>query len=801
MSLDGEWQIAEGTMDQPPAEFKHKVTVPGLVELAQPPFGQVGVKSDRRQAFWYRRTFKIDGPLPPVAVLKIHKAMFGTKVFINGKPAGEHVPCFTPGLFPVRELLKGDGQQEEILVRVGAERSVLPPTVADGHDFEKIRYTPGIYDQVELILCDSPWITEIQTVPDLEAKAVRIVAKLRSASDRVTTKLSCVVRESSTGKTVGQSESASVDVAANQEATVDLRVPIADCKLWSPESPFMYVLEASTPGDTVSVSFGMRTFKLDPASGRAILNGRPYLMRGTNVCIYRFFEDPSRGGKPWREEWVRRLHRKFKAMNWNSIRYCIGFPPEMWYRIADEEGLMIQDEYPIWYGGQWPAGLTAEHLKVEYAEWMRERWNHPCVVIWDAQNESVTQQTGPAIQAVRGLDLSGRPWDNGWATPQAPDDLYECHPYVFSDPNALLGNLDGLPETHLGNPEPHKGRNPMLINEYGWLWLNRDGTPTTLTKQVWANLLGPDATTDQRRLAYARYLAALTEYWRSTRRFAGVLHFCGLGYSREGGQTSDHFIDLEELTFDPSFYVRVHQAFAPVGVSINAFAEEWPTGSRRTIPVLVTNDLDRQVKAEVLFRVDREGLVVHDATQICAVDALGQGRLSFEFAGPTEPGKYMLVAELRVPDFDPVQSLRNVEVFSPEQLAAREGLARGKPVKASSVVTVKGESFPAENAVDGRPQTRWSSQFSDPQWLMVDLGEPKKVSRVELLWENACAKSYAIQTSSDGKEWTDVYKTDEGRGGREEIRFTPATTRYVRMLGTKRATEFGYSLWEFRVFP
>ena len=56
----------------------------------------------------------------------------------------------------------------------------------------------------------------------------------------------------------------------------------------------------------------MRSFRFDPDSKRAILNGKPYYMRGTNVCIYRFFEDASRGNLPWSKEWVRDLHKKFK---------------------------------------------------------------------------------------------------------------------------------------------------------------------------------------------------------------------------------------------------------------------------------------------------------------------------------------------------------------------------------------------------------------------------------------------------------------------------------------------------------
>ena len=75
-------------------------------------------------------------------------------------------------------------------------------------------------------------------------------------------------------------------------------------------------------------------------TGDVMLNGKPYYLRGSNVTCYRFFEDAARGDLPWRGEWVRTLHQRFKSMHWNSLRYCIGFPPEAWYDIADEEGFL-----------------------------------------------------------------------------------------------------------------------------------------------------------------------------------------------------------------------------------------------------------------------------------------------------------------------------------------------------------------------------------------------------------------------------------------------------------------------------
>ncbi len=829
ISLDGEWEIGEGPMEKAPAEFEHRVPVPGLVDMAEPAFTEVGQKSKQREAFWYRREFQVDGAVPAVAQLKIHKAAYGARVFLNGMLVGDHLPSFTPGYFDVRPVLRGHGAKNVLLVRVGAFRDSVPPTIPAGWDFEKVRYIPGIFDSVELILSGTPSILRVQTVPDITNKLVRVQTVVRHTGPLTAARVTFNVREVKSDKVVGTAKSEMLAFDNNEERVFEARIPIANCQLWSPDNPFLYELEAATATDCVRVRFGMREFHFDPRTGRAYLNGRPYYLRGSNVTLYRFFEDPMRGDKPWREEWVRRLHRRFKEMNWHALRYCIGFPPELWYRIADEEGFLIQDEYPLWHlSGKraeetWPAKLNREQLAREYTEWVQERWNHPCVVIWDAQNETVTEETGAAIQMVRKLDLSNRPWDNGWGPPQAPGDAFESHPYLFQNAQFKLSGLANVSGVPRGNPVPNKGTNAIILNEYGWLWLNRDGTPTTLTKEVYKNLLGANATPDQRRELYARYLAALTEFWRSHRACAGVLHFCGLGYSRPDGQTSDHFTDLDQLTYEPNFYKYVRDAFAPAGVMIDEWAEELPGGSEANIPVVIINDRYENWKGNVRLRVLRDARVVQEQSQACEVTGLGDKRLTFACAIPSESGHYQLEAALlpsggdsagaRSVNFkggerlrpplaaaDPVRSLRDFEVLSSEQKELRHGVAVGKPAKASSNLIIDGESYPAAYAVDGQRATRWSSEWSDPQWLSIDLGEAREISRVELVWEKAYGKAYAIQVSVDGNTWKDVFTTDKGDGNTDEIRFAPTRARWVRFYGTQRATPYGYSLWEMRVF-
>jgi hypothetical protein len=802
ISLDGQWEIAEGTMEAAPTRFEHRVPVPGLLDEARPAFAEVGLKSDRREAFWYRRTFRVKGEVPAVALLKLHKAAYGSRVYLNGVLLGEHLPSFTPGYFDGQPALRGSGSVNELVVRVGATREALPPTVASGWDYEKVRYIPGIFDSVELILSGTPNIVRVQIAPEIASQTIRVQAVVRNAGPRTTAQLRFKVREARSGKPAGEASSEPVTLDGNAEQTVEVRIPIRRCRLWSPEDPFLYELETSTDQDTLRTRFGMREFHLDHDTGRAILNGRSYFLRGSNVTLYRFFEDPQCANHPWREDWVRRLHREFKVMHWNALRYCIGFPPEMWYRIADEEGILIQDEFPIWGGGPkvWPPELTSQQLIQEYTEWMQERWNHPCVVIWDAQNETRTEETGKARQSVRGHDLSNRPWDNGYGLAGSPDDCFESHPYLFSNPNFKLSGLARVSGVPKGNARANTGNNPIIINEYDWLWLNRDGSPTTLSRKVFANLLGPRATAAQRRELSARYHAALTEFWRAHRACAGVLHFCGLGYSRTNGQTCDNFIDLDKLRFEPAFQRYMADAFAPVGLMIDEWRSQLPAGKELDVPVVVINDLYQDWKGKVRFRVLRGGKMLGEQTRPCEVVALGQTKLSFPLAMPTQAGDYQFEAALLRGGEKTVRSLRDFKVGS-DGNNQEDGMARAKPVKASSTYVEPGTEYRPENAVDGLSDTRWSSEFSDPQWLAIDLGAPATISRVVLNWEIACAQSYAIQVSLDGSTWTDVFTTANGRGETEEIKFAPTSARWVRFYGTKRATPFGYSLWEMKVFP
>jgi beta-glucanase (GH16 family) len=120
--------------------------------------------------------------------------------------------------------------------------------------------------------------------------------------------------------------------------------------------------------------------------------------------------------------------------------------------------------------------------------------------------------------------------------------------------------------------------------------------------------------------------------------------------------------------------------------------------------------------------------------------------------------------------------------------------------KVATVSSIESAGYPGANAVDGNTGTRWSSAFSDPQWIYVDLQATYSITEVKLNWESAYATSFQIQVSSNAADWTTIYSTTTGTGGIQDLTGLSGTGRYVRMYGTVRKTQYGYSLWEFEVY-
>ena len=185
----------------------------------------------------------------------------------------------------------------------------------------------------------------IQVAPKISESKARVVAEIRNfadnprkANDRklVESKtkhykpfdVSVQIFERATKKLLASKKIENFEVMPLSMKKLDVELEIPGAKLWSPESPFLYEVKVSTPDDCAAARFGMREFTSHPEEGVFKLNGKPYYLRGTNITFLRFSEDPLRGNLPWDREWVRKLYQNMKDFNFNSVRHCIGFPPD-----------------------------------------------------------------------------------------------------------------------------------------------------------------------------------------------------------------------------------------------------------------------------------------------------------------------------------------------------------------------------------------------------------------------------------------------------------------------------------------
>ncbi|MCF2530982.1 galactose-binding domain-containing protein [Yinghuangia soli] len=135
-----------------------------------------------------------------------------------------------------------------------------------------------------------------------------------------------------------------------------------------------------------------------------------------------------------------------------------------------------------------------------------------------------------------------------------------------------------------------------------------------------------------------------------------------------------------------------------------------------------------------------------------------------------------------------------------EQHEVGVNLAAGRPASASSTQWWNPfVNYAAWRAFDGNPGTRWASEWSDNQWLQVDLGRVHPVGRVTLDWESAYARAYRIEVSEDGATWRTAWSTTAGDGGYDTAQFASQQARYVRVQGVTRGTQWGYSLHEVTV--
>ena len=621
VSLDGTWGIGTsrvtGNWSVPTAipegvDFINSIPVPGLWHSAAFDLGEYS-----GALTWYRKTVVLEEEPEGQALLYIGSAQYGRHIYVNGQYAGSYEYNYSHSYTDISDFLKKG--ENEIVIMLGTWTAQFGNSNTPAHvlyDGESTEDEPGITDSVSLIFNAAPEVQSVQTNPNLDKGTVQVQVTLKNRSDKaVTTDVTISVYElgifengvaKQTETKVGEFTQKNVKVNKDGTATfvvdaVELQNWTKD-KCWSPDSPYLYRIEVKTAGDTYTARFGMRTFDFDPVTKYARLNGEIFFLFGTNVAIERYFDDPLCGTTPWEEDWIRKLYSEFKDVNWVCFRTHLGHANSKWFDIADEMGMMIFDEYPIWGN----AGVdTIDTIMPEIYAWIDNRANHPSMIVFDAQNEATYDLPDQIIRKGREYDLQKRPWENGWRPPVGTNDPVECHPYIIGTQgikglNSMNVQKPIVTTADIGWTYDQYPDHPYLINEHGEYWINREGAAMSGTAGTWNNAL-PGATNEERLAYYAELMAAQIEAFRTGRAYVGLLFFCGLGSSFPSAQgvTSDilspDVSTAESLEIRPYTKELLKNAFADLGIVIDEYTEDVKRGNKIRLPIVLVNDTGKDV--------------------------------------------------------------------------------------------------------------------------------------------------------------------------------------------------------------
>lgn len=688
ISLNGEWDFDQTELAFPPRKYTRKIPVPGLVHLARPKISQYekffkkpdGVELVEQFNFlerdytpmynWYKRKVFIDEKFKDEQLfLTIKKSQYVTRVFVNGHEVGASMECYTPMDFNITSAVKY-GSDNEILIQVG-DRAWLPSEAAGGTDKEKVHYLPGIWDDVFITATGKMRVDKVLFLPSLAKGLVTVKTLVRSLyppqmlyGDKMkdSCKIEFCVKEKTTGRIVGK-KMIEGEAKRDNRTYFETSISLDNPKAWTPDSPFLYEGEVSVYDqdelvDRYSVNFGMRDFS---RKGKFFtLNGDKFYLRGSNITLQRFFEDPDCQALAWDREWVKKLMVDLpKSIDWNAMRICVGIVPDFWYDLCDEYGIVLQNEWLYWQNHGWD-----EQVRKEYTNWVWSDGNHPSIVIWDAINENWDSYIGNTlIPKLKELDPT-RIWDAGYMTSDqmgTNDEMDEPHPYRAltlmhsSELNDYFKNnpynLGALHENWVGFSSILDAGVPQLVNEYGWIWLWRDGRPSKLTLNNYNYYLGENATPEQCRELQAYWLELETEWLRSERSVGGILAFCHL--TNNYGFTGDWFInDIKDLEPSPAFRWFKH-CFAPSAVFIDLadrrytkHLEPLKPGSDLVFNLVGVNDLNKESSGKVLLKLlDEKGTIISTQEESIVIEPFGKRLQPCLLKLPSKSGGYLLIAE------------------------------------------------------------------------------------------------------------------------------------------------------------
>lgn len=777
-----------------------KAVVPGTVFGSyveaglekDPNFGDNAYKVDKAKYdrnFWYRTEFTTPSLLEgEILWLNFEGINRKGEVYLNGNRLGLLDGFMDRGRFDVTSLLNKDGKNVLVVLAYWVGLPVpnhASPTYISSASWDWMPYVPGllsgITDDVYLttsrqVSMIDPWIRS--KVPAENKAVLELQVELNNNSTvEQTGILKGVIQP-------GNIEfSKEIKIGAGQQKPFKLEAKdfkqfeISNPKLWWPNGygdPNLYTCDLTYTidgkvSDTKQITFGIREYSYEYVDEvfRIKVNGKPVYAKGGNWGMSEYMLR-CRG-----EEYDLKI-KLHKEMNMNIIRNWIGsVTDDEFYTACDKYGILVWDDF--WLNSHKNLPDDVQAFNNNAIEKIKRLRNHACIAVWCGENEGypLAPLNDWLAGNVKHFDGGDR-WYQGISN---NDGLSGSGPWANYHPNWYFSKYP--------MPYGYEGKR-------GWGFRTEIGTAVFTTfesfkkfipeekwwprNEMWdLHFFGPSAAN----ASPDKYVNTITENYGAPK---GIEDFCRKaqllnmesnkamyeGWQHHIWNDASGIMTWMSQSAYPSFvwqtydyYYDLTGAYWGIKKALEHVHIQWSYADNSVKIVNTTQDNLKGVKAKATV---------------------------YNLNGKEMP---------RYAQQSVVEAKANDATFAFHMNFTNGNLAYKKKAVASSTSMDAGE---ASSIADGSDGSRWASNYNDNEWVYVDLEQSTEIAHITLKWEDAHARSYKLQVSDDALTWKDIYLNNNSKGKNEEIKIKPVTARYVRMLGLKRASQWGYSLYEMEVY-
>ncbi|MGQ1946161.1 glycoside hydrolase family 2 protein [Geofilum sp. OHC36d9] len=409
---------------------------------------------------WFRKTFDFSPKnINSRVFLYFAGANYKTTVSINGDVIGTHEGGFTPFSFEVTDNIKEKDNFVIVGVSNRRDSTSIPSMSTDWYNYG------GLIRDVMIVEVPQNYIDDFtisMNKESLNAKAKVIEGSVKLTGENV----------AKTAKIEIPELKLFADIPINEgRGTFSLKTKKLD--LWSPENPKLYDVVITAGEDTMTDKIGFRT--IETRDKEILLNGKPIFLKG--VALHD--ENSLKKDRANTMEDAQRLLGWAKEMGCNFVRLAHYPHQENIVKLADEMGILVWEELPLYWGIKWESEEVLAKAKKQYSEVIRRDKNRAATIIWSIANETPESDERLAFLTavanhVRALDntrlLSAACRKDGWEgvdddTLKVSDRLGEILDVIsFND---YIGWYEGSPETCREKSFEIPYNKPVIISEFG----------------------------------------------------------------------------------------------------------------------------------------------------------------------------------------------------------------------------------------------------------------------------------------------------------------------------------------------